>query len=41
MHYEMQWYFIIVIFGFLPYPLQIYLQETRSFFYLLFGFIAN
>lgn len=40
MHYEMQWYFIIV-FGFLPYPLQIYLQETRSFLYLLFGFIAN
>lgn len=31
-----------VIFGFLPYPLQIYLQETRSFFfYLLSGFIAN
>lgn len=30
-----------VIFGFLPYPLQIYLQETRSFLYLLFGFIAN
>lgn len=28
MHFEMQWYFII--FGFLPYPLQIYLQETRS-----------
>lgn len=39
MHFEMQWYFII--FGFLPYPLQIYLQETRSFLYLRFGFIAN
>lgn len=39
MHFEMQWYFIIFVF--LPYPLQIYLQETRSFLYLLFGFIAN
>lgn len=25
-----------VIFGFLPYPLQIYLQETRSFFFTYF-----